>query len=72
MANEIFAQLSAIGFDDVNKNPSRYGRLPGAQRVIGAAAQLFAEECGQQRLLYLNPSPDEQGIFASTGEAGLA
>ncbi len=50
--------LARFGIDGKNKNPSRLSRLPGAQRVIGAKGD------GRQRLLYLNPTPEQERIFA--------
>jgi hypothetical protein len=57
-AREIFAKLAPLGSDDSNKNPSRYGRLPGAQRILGAQT-----DGGYQQLLYLNPNPHPAGIY---------
>lgn len=48
---ELFSFLSPLGFDPLNKNPSRLSRLPGVQRKIGAKSD------GIQKLIYLNPSP---------------
>ena len=53
----LFGILAKFGVDGKNKNPSRLSRLPGATRVIGAAGD------GVQRLLYLNPAPDERSIL---------
>ena len=52
----LLAILARFGVDGKNKNPSRLSRLPGAWRVIGAAGD------GIQRLLYLNPQPEERSI----------
>lgn len=49
--------LCKFGVDTKNKNPSRLSRLPGAQRIIGA------EGDGMQRLLYLNPHPEQRRII---------
>jgi hypothetical protein len=50
----MLALLAKFGVDGKNKNPSRLSRLPGARRVIGALGD------GVQRLLYLNPQPEER------------
>lgn len=49
--------LSKFGIDTKNKNPSRMSRLPGAQRIIGAQGD------GLQKLLYLNPKPEQRPIL---------
>jgi hypothetical protein len=49
--------LDRLGADAQNKNPSRMSRLPGVVRTIGAAGD------GRQRLLYLNPSPEQKAIL---------
>lgn len=49
--------LKRFGVDGQNKNPSRLSRLPGAKRIIGAVGD------GCQRLLYLNPKPEEGSIL---------
>jgi hypothetical protein len=54
---KLFSLLARFGVDGKNKNPSRLSRLPGAKREIGA------EGDGMQRLLYLNPSPEERAIL---------
>jgi hypothetical protein len=59
-AKFIFDRLITIGFDPGNSNPSRYGRLAGAQRIIGARPG----SDGFQRLLYLAPHLKPKGIFA--------
>lgn len=56
-ADHILARLAQFRVDQQNKNPSRYGRLPGALREIGA------EPPGEQKLLYLNPNP-KAAIFS--------
>jgi hypothetical protein len=58
-ANHILERLATIGFDPGNSNPSRYGRLAGARRIIGARAN----GDGFQRLLYLAPHLKPKGIF---------
>jgi hypothetical protein len=57
-ASQLLGAAQLIGIDPANKNPSRYCRLPGALRKIGAVGD------GQQRLVYLNPSPTSKPIFA--------
>jgi hypothetical protein len=49
--------VARFGVDGKNKNPSRLSRLPGAKRVIGAVGD------GIQRLLYLNPQPEQRRIL---------
>jgi hypothetical protein len=58
-AKTIFDRLVTIGFDDGNKNPSRYSRLAGAQRIIG----VHPGSDGFQKLLYLAPHLKPKGIF---------
>jgi len=53
----MLALLAKFGVDGKNKNPSRLSRLPGVQRIIGA------EGDGRQRLLYLNPQPEQKEIL---------
>jgi hypothetical protein len=62
-ADFVLSGLRRFGFDQSNKNPSRYSRLPGALRSIGAKAGLHEDDAGQQRLLYLNPQPKGEPIF---------
>src|SRR5258707_12576432 len=50
-ADFVLGRLMRFGVDPQNRNPSRYGRLPGVQRSIDALAD------GRQRLLYLNQQP---------------
>ena len=57
IAELILSKAALIGVDSANKNPSRYCRLPGAQRKIGASGD------GAQKLLYLNPHPEAREIF---------
>jgi hypothetical protein len=47
--------FSKYGVDHQNKNPSRYSRLPGVPRVLGARALLPGETESQQKIIYLNP-----------------
>lgn len=49
--------VARFGVDGKNKNPSRLSRLPGAKRCIGAVGD------GVQRLLYLNPQPEQRRIL---------
>lgn len=49
--------LVNFGMDRKNKNPSRLSRLVGVKRVIGADGD------GRQRLLYLNPLPEQRAIL---------
>ncbi|MBI2925552.1 MAG: hypothetical protein HYY24_07600 [Verrucomicrobia bacterium] len=49
--------LAKFGVDGKNKNPSRLSRLPGVVRRIGADGD------GRQRLLYLNPEPEQRAIL---------
>jgi hypothetical protein len=49
--------LSKFGVDVKNKNPSRMSRIPGLIRKIGAQGN------GRQKLLYLNPTPDQKAIL---------
>jgi hypothetical protein len=56
-AAHVLRRLTPFGVDPSNRNPSRYGRLPGVLRSIGATGD------GQQRLLYLNPQPKGGSIF---------
>ncbi len=54
---KMISLLSRFGVDTGNKNPSRLSRLPGAIRRIGV------EGDGRQRLLYLNPQPEQKAIL---------
>jgi hypothetical protein len=54
-ANFVLTQLAPYGTDRANRNPSRYGRLPGVLRVL--------DGLNTQRLLYLNPNPTGGPIF---------
>ena len=49
--------LARFGIDPKNKNPSRLSRLPGIVRRIGA------QRDGRQRLLYLDPQPQQKAIL---------
>jgi hypothetical protein len=55
--SRLLGLVARFGVDGKNKNPSRLSRLPGAKRVIGATGD------GIQRLLYLNPEPEQRRIF---------
>ena len=57
MVSRLLELVGKFGVDGKNKNPSRLSRLPGAQRCIGAAGD------GVQRLLFLNPQPEQRGIL---------
>jgi hypothetical protein len=54
LIDETFAKY---GVDHQNKNPSRYSRLPGVPRVLGARALLPGETEARQKIVYLNPQP---------------
>jgi hypothetical protein len=58
-ASHILERLVTIGFDPGNSNPSRYSRLAGARRIIGARG-----DAGIQRILYLAPHLKPRGIFS--------
>jgi hypothetical protein len=72
LADHILRRLARFGIDQKTRNPSRYSRLPGAQRVIGAQT-LLGEDSGQQRLLYFNhqPKPLDQKAFDRQTEEKL-
>jgi hypothetical protein len=53
----MFALLAKFGVDSKNKNPSRLSRLPGVVRSIGALGD------GRQRLLFLDPQPEQKAIL---------
>jgi hypothetical protein len=60
----LFDSLFArYGVDFQNKNPSRYSRLPGVPRSIGARALLPGETEACQKILYLNPRPTKGPIL---------
>lgn len=58
LAAGMLAILCRFGVDPQNKNPSRLSRLPGAIRSIGGSSD------GRQRLLYLNPDPQQRPILS--------
>jgi hypothetical protein len=58
-ARHILQKLASIGFDPGNANPSRYGRLAGARRIIGVR-----NRASVQRLLYLAAHLKPNGIFS--------
>ncbi|HEX3444780.1 MAG TPA: hypothetical protein VHS80_08675 [Chthoniobacterales bacterium] len=45
----IYRELAKFKVDPSNANPSRYSRLPGVKREIGAVGS------GEQKIIYLNP-----------------
>lgn len=49
---QIYDLLTLIGVDHSNKNPSRFTRVPGVQRISDENPQ------GMQSLIYLCPEPD--------------
>lgn len=53
--------LTRFGIDRTNKNPSRLSRLVGVTRKVGATGD------GKQKLLYLNPKPEQRSIIQETG-----
>lgn len=53
----LLRMLERFGLDGKNKNPSRLSRLPGVVRKIGSSGD------GRQRLLYLNPRPEQKAIL---------
>ena len=57
-AGEIITSLEPFGIDPGNSNPSRYSRLPGARRIIGARA-----DASIQKLLFVAHNPRLGGIF---------
>jgi hypothetical protein len=60
LIDEAFAKY---GVDFQNKNPSRYSRLPGVPRLIGARALLAGESEVRQQIVYLNPQPTKGPIL---------
>jgi hypothetical protein len=60
LLNDVFAQY---GVDPKNKNPSRYSRLPGVPRIIGARELQEGETEARQKILYLNPNPSRGPIL---------
>ncbi len=61
-ADFVLASLAQYGTDRANRNPSRYGRLPGVLRALDGLEALDTDS-GHQRLLYLNPNPTGGPIF---------
>jgi hypothetical protein len=57
LLDEVFAKY---GVDPKNKNPSRYSRLPGVPRTIGARVLEDGETAARQKILYLNPNPQKR------------
>lgn len=49
--------LLNFGMDRKNKNPSRLSRIVGCARKVGADGD------GRQRILYLNPNPEQKAIL---------
>jgi hypothetical protein len=64
-ADFVLTQLAQYGTDRANRNPSRYGRLPGALRALDGLKALDTDstDFGRQRLFYLNPNPTGGPIF---------
>jgi len=60
--SRMLALLAKFGVDGKNKNPSRLSRLPGVMRTIGALNNPALQD-GRQRLLYLNPKPEQRRIL---------
>lgn len=56
-AQMLLKMLERFGLDAKNKNPSRLSRLVGCRREVGASGD------GRQRLLYLNPDPQQRRII---------
>jgi hypothetical protein len=56
-ANRVLRKLAQYGLDEKNKNPSRLSRLPGVIRTHGATGD------GKQRLIFLNPNPQQRPIL---------
>ena len=52
-----------FGVDPKNRNPSRYSRLPGVTRSIGARTPEEGETAAAQRILYINPDPPHSPIL---------
>jgi hypothetical protein len=57
-AAAIIKSVEHLGIDPGNSNPSRYSRLPGAKRFIGARPNIAV-----QKLLFVAPNPNPGGIF---------
>jgi hypothetical protein len=56
-AAEFYKPLERFGICPNNKNPSRLSRLPGVKRKIGGVGAC------EQRLLFLNPDPIDDGAI---------
>jgi hypothetical protein len=52
-----------FGVDPKNRNPSRYSRLPGVTRSLGARDPEEGETATAQRILYINPDPPHSPIL---------
>ncbi len=52
VVREIYEELIPFGFDQANKNSSRFSRLPG-----------FCRGDKNQKLIYLNPNPSQENII---------
>jgi hypothetical protein len=63
----LFSRLARFGLDRSNRNPSRFSRLPGVMRSIGARNQTGLPGSPNQipqRILFLNPQPQKgRAIF---------
>jgi len=57
-AEWIYSHLAKFKIDTSNRNPSRYSRLPGCHRQVGATGQ------GIQRIFYLNRNPQDGPILS--------
>jgi hypothetical protein len=60
-ADHLCSTLERFGIDQGNKNPSRYSRLPGVMRTLGARKRAGLPEGTPtaQRIVFLNPHPKE-------------
>lgn len=54
---KLMSCLQRFGLDGKNKNPARLSRLVGVVRKVGCSGD------GRQRLLYLNPNPQQKAIL---------
>ncbi len=63
VAPRILEAGAPFGIDRANKNASRYCRIPGVSRQIGALPFASLDDVGQQRLFFLNPQPGNGPIF---------
>jgi hypothetical protein len=61
--NYLLKIFGRFGVDAKNRNPSRYSRLPGVMRTIGARALEEGETSRPQKILYINPQPDSSPIL---------